>query len=247
MAPTSSTSFGTSRAEVAATKLADILATEQTGARLGTKEEVRATVDPSLSLASFNETLRLLQSRGMITVRPGPGGGVFVAEQSPMARLGNALLGLNIDRSMVGEAVRIRNALEALVAEDACLHATVSDLAAMEQALDRMREALRQEDGIEFLHSNWELHSKIAQATRSEILGSLYLSLLDLVEEHTISVRSAGPMSLTEFHRERLAIHEELVRAITHGDLDEVARTVALHNEGLDVDHRPSRRARGRG
>ncbi|KRE94204.1 hypothetical protein ASG76_12555 [Nocardioides sp. Soil774] len=246
MASTRGTSFGSSRAEVAAAKLADILAGQQTGARLGTKEEVRASVDASLSLASFNETLRLLQSRGLVTVRPGPGGGVFVAEQSPMARLGNALLGLNIDRSTVGEAVRIRNALEALVVEDACLYATRADVAAMEQALARMRDALREEDGIEFLHSNWELHSKIAATARSEILSSLYLSLLDLVEEHTISVRSAGPMSLTEFHRERLGIHEDLVRAIEQGDLVEAAATVELHNKGLGVEARPSRGHRRR-
>lgn len=236
--------FGSSRAEVAAARLAEILNSVEIGARLGTKEQVRTTVDRSLSLGSFNETLRLLQARGLITVRPGPGGGVFAAEQSPMARLGNALLGLNIDRSTVSEALRIRNALEALVVDDACRYATPSDLAAMAVALGHMADALKAEDGITFLHANWELHSKIAAATRSEILSSLYLSLLDLVEEHTISVRSAGLMSLTEFHQERLAIHEQLVRAIEDGDVEAAAVAVERHNSGLDVGPQPNGRQR---
>ncbi|MGB0102502.1 MAG: FCD domain-containing protein [Nocardioides sp.] len=236
------TSFGSSRAEVAASHLADILSGVETGARLGTKEEVRAKVDASLSLGTFNETLRLLQARGLITVRPGPGGGVFAAEQSPMAKLGNALLGLNIDRSTVAEAVRIRNALEFLIVEDACRYATQADLDAMGAALGKMADALTAEDGIAFLHSNWELHSKIAAATRSEILSSLYLSLLDLVEEHTISVRSAGPMSLTEFHQQRLVVHQELVRVIEDGDLDSARGVVERHN--MDSDPRPTLRQR---
>ncbi len=230
-------SFGTSRAGVAAAALAVVVSDAETGARLGTKEEVRARVD--VSLGTFNETLRLLQERGLVTVRPGPGGGVFVAEQSPMTRLGHALLGLNIDRHTVAEAVRIRNALDFLIVEDACRYATEPDLTAIAAALQRMADTVKADDGIAFLRANWNLHSKIAAAARSEILSSIYLSLLDLIEEHTISVVSAGPMSLSEFHEERLAVHTELVRAIEDGDVD-LARAVLLrHNQGLQADTQP--------
>ncbi|MGN6576398.1 MAG: FadR/GntR family transcriptional regulator [Nocardioides sp.] len=208
--------------------------------RLGTKEEVRATVN--VSLGTFNETLRLLQERGLVTVRPGPGGGVFVAEQSPMARLGHALLGLNIDRTTIAEAVRIRNALEFLIAEDACRYATEADLAAMRGALKRMADAVEDEDGIEFLHANWDLHSKVAAAAKREMLSSLYLSLLDLVEEHTTSVRSVGLVPLSEFHAERLQVHRELIDAIESGDMETAAEVVQRHNVGLDPDVRSNGR-----
>ncbi len=226
------TSFGSSRAGVAAARLAEIVARAETGERLGTKSEVRQIVQ--VSLGTFNETLRLLQERGLLTVRPGPGGGVFVAEQSPMARLGHALLGLNIDRGTVAEAVRIRNSLEFLTVEDACRYAGRGDIEAMRSALRDMADAIDSEDGIAFLRSNWDLHAKIAAAANSEILSSLYRSLLDLVEEHTISVTSADSVPLTEFHKARLAIHAELVQAIEDGDLAQAADVVQRHNVGMN-------------
>jgi len=232
-------SFGPSRAGVAAGKIAARVAQAAPGSRLGTKQEVRAAV--GVSLGTFNESLRLLQARGLVTVRPGPGGGVFVAEPSPMAKLGHALLGLNIDRSTIAEALRIRDALEYLIAEDACRYASQQDLMAMHAALDRMAEALADEDGVGFLHANWDLHSRIAAAARTEILASIYTSLLDMIESHTISVRAAGPMSLTDFHTERLAIHRELVSAIEEGDIPRCEAAVAEHNAGLSGDaSRPS-------
>lgn len=240
--PSPDPSFGPSRAGVAAAKIAARAAQAAPGSRLGTKEEVRSAVD--VSLGTFNESLRLLQTRGLVTVRPGPGGGLFVAEPSPMARLGNALLSLNLDRSTVAETLRIRDALEFLVVEDACRYASPQDLDAMHGALERMADALRDEDGVGFLHANWELHSKIAAATGTEILASIYTSLLDLIEEHTVSVRAAGPMSLTDFHAERLAIHEELVEAIEQGNVPWAKAIVREHNAGLSSDTTRSGRPR---
>ncbi|WUX26907.1 GntR family transcriptional regulator [Streptomyces sp. NBC_01438] len=41
-----------------------------------------------VSVGTFNEALRLLQSRGLVTVKPGPGGGLFSGEQSPRGPAG---------------------------------------------------------------------------------------------------------------------------------------------------------------
>jgi GntR family transcriptional repressor for pyruvate dehydrogenase complex len=38
--------------------------------------------------ATLTEAVRLLQERGLVTVRPGPKGGIFVARPDPFARLG---------------------------------------------------------------------------------------------------------------------------------------------------------------
>ncbi|MFH8559453.1 hypothetical protein [Streptomyces sp. NPDC017988] len=88
-----------SRAEQAAQRIAALAEAAEPGARLGTKEALRALC--SVSVGTFNESLRLLQARGQVTMRPGPGGGVFVAAQSPMARLGNSVLALDAQESDV--------------------------------------------------------------------------------------------------------------------------------------------------
>jgi DNA-binding FadR family transcriptional regulator len=61
------------------------------GQRLGTKEELRSRF--GVALATINEAIRLLEMRGMLTARPGPGGGVFVTHASTRARLNHFVMG----------------------------------------------------------------------------------------------------------------------------------------------------------
>ena len=115
-----------------------------------------------MSVGTFNEALRIAQSRGVVLVRPGPGGGVFAAAQSPMVRLGNSVLALDGDQTSVAEAIRIRDALDPLLIEDALWHASPADIAEMREILAEMAAAADRLDGIGFVHANWSLHARIA-------------------------------------------------------------------------------------
>ena len=48
------------------------------GQRLGTKEELRVLC--GVSVGTFNEALRLVQARGVLTVRTGRVGGLFASQ-----------------------------------------------------------------------------------------------------------------------------------------------------------------------
>src|SRR5215831_12544171 len=113
---------GRSRAEQAADHVASLAAGAPPGTRLGTKEDVRARC--GVSVGTFNEALRLLQTRQVVTVRPGPGGGLFVTDQPATVRLGNSLLELDAGQATVADAIRVRNALDPLLIEDALWHAS---------------------------------------------------------------------------------------------------------------------------
>ena len=114
------------RTELAAARLAGVAEAAAPGDRLGSKDELRVLC--GVSVGTFNEAVRLLQARGMVTLRPGPGGGLFAAEQSPMVRLGNSVLALDGDPSSVADAVRIRDALDPLMIEEALWHLQAFDL-----------------------------------------------------------------------------------------------------------------------
>ena len=74
------------RSEYAAALLAKLAERSSPGARLGTKVQLREMCE--VSVGTFNEAVKLAQSRGYVTSRPGPGGGIFAAEPSAMVRLG---------------------------------------------------------------------------------------------------------------------------------------------------------------
>ena len=108
------------RTELAAARLTAIAGAAMPGDRLGSKEELRTQC--GVSVGTFNEAIRLLQARKLVTVRPGPGGGLFAAERLPMVRLGNSVLALDAGQTSVANAVRIRDALDPLMIEDALWH-----------------------------------------------------------------------------------------------------------------------------
>jgi DNA-binding FadR family transcriptional regulator len=216
------------RPEQAAEQLAEIASAAEPGSRLGTKEELRGIC--GVSVGTFNEALRLVQARGLVTVRPGRVGGLFASRQSPLVRLGNSVLAIDDDALSVADAVRIRDALEPLVVEDAVRHRSAADLDTLRQGLQRMRAAADALDGIEFLRANWALHVLVAQVSPSVMLRSFYLSLLETIESHTLSVQSADPRPLPEYLQERYRLHADLVSAIAEQDRPRALGIIQVHN-----------------
>jgi len=145
-------------------------------------------------------------------------------------RLGNSMLALDDDAASVADAVRIRNALDPLLVEDALRHASRANVAAMEQELDRMRKAAGGLDGFEFIHANWALHARIAETSPNVMLRSFYLSLLEIIEAHTLSVQAVDEQPLPEYIDNRYQLHAELVAAIADRDDARAAELIDAHN-----------------
>ena len=216
------------RPEQAAEQLAELATAAEPGTRLGTKDELRVLC--GVSVGTFNEALRLVQARGLVTVRAGRVGGLFASRQSPIVRLGNSVLAIDDDATSVADAVRIRDALEPLLVADATRHRSADDGEDLRQCLARMRAAADALDGIEFIHANWALHARIAEISPSAMLRSFYLSLLEMIESHTLAVRSVADEPLPEYLDNRYRLHADLVAAIEEQDARRALDLLLVHN-----------------
>jgi len=227
MAPDARSGARLSRGESAAAQLISIAEAAQPGDRIGSKEELRGRC--SVSVGTFNEAVRIAQSRGVVTVRPGPGGGVFVAAQSPMVRLGNSVLALDADQTSVSEAARICDALDPLLIDDALWHASPADIAEMREILADMASAVDRQDPIGSIRANWSLHARIAAVSPNVMLRSLYVNLLDQIETHTLAVLPTSEQPLPEYIADRFVLHTAIIDALDARDRDRAHQLIAEH------------------
>src|ERR1700761_9156273 len=113
--PSSAIAARVPRAEAVARDLeAEILGGRLTaGDRIGTKDDLRHRF--GVAVATVNEAVRLLETRGLIEARPGPGGGVFVSGPGARLAMAHAVLGFASETSTYEECLELRDALEPLV------------------------------------------------------------------------------------------------------------------------------------
>ncbi|MEV7391533.1 MULTISPECIES: FCD domain-containing protein [unclassified Streptomyces] len=197
------------------------------GAWLGTKEDLRTR--SGFARATVNEAVRLLESRGRVVIKPGRGGGLYVAAASPIVRLRHTLLTVD-DASSVADAIAMRDALELLVATDATRHCTRQDVADLRKQLTVMRRATDSTDA--FMRANWALHERIARVSPNQMLQGVYLGLTQCIAEHAITAESDDPGHRTEHMANRLDVHIALVDAIASGDLARTRVAVERHAGG---------------
>lgn len=199
----------------------------QAGDPIGTIESWRAS--SGFARASVSEALRLLVDRGVVEIRPGRGGGVFVARTGPVVRLRHTLLSVHGEATTLADAIAIREALEPLLVLDAARSRTAAQVRRLRSQLGRLERALDDHDA--FVRAVWALHEQIAAITPNEMLRAMYLAMMQVIGEHAERAESdAEAADQAEGYRmHRLAVHRELVDAIDAGDLERASRAVIAH------------------
>ncbi|MCM2394104.1 FadR/GntR family transcriptional regulator [Streptomyces albipurpureus] len=205
------------KADTLAHSIEDLIARRHLtpGDHIATKDELRR--ESGVARATVNEAVRLLQARGRVVLRPGPGGGLFVAPTDPVVRLGQTLLTVHSEPVSVIDAVSVRNALEPVIAEEAARFRGARDIADLRVLIDALSDVVG-EPG-RFLRVNWRLHERIARISRNHIARTMYLGLVEFIQDQAVDVVS--DMSLKEhrqYKKHRLDIHIDLVQAIIAGD-----------------------------
>jgi DNA-binding FadR family transcriptional regulator len=214
-----------SRSEAVARLIGNIIVEKSlpVGERLGTKSDLRQQF--GVASGTMNEAVRLLETRGIVKARPGPSGGIFVAAPEPKMRLSHLILGLRGMPVSVADGLRVRNALEPLVAMSAARQATPEQIEELWAIVDEMKAHLGDAGG--YLEANWRLHRRMAELSDNALLTGIYLALLDFVRDSIAGV--APDDEFTAHSRKNLALHRELVKAVASGDEGKARKAAERH------------------
>jgi DNA-binding FadR family transcriptional regulator len=198
------------------------------GQRLGTKDDLRGRF--GVALATINEAIRLLEMRGMLTARPGPGGGIFVSRASTRARLNHFVMGYKWNEAAIADHHTVRNALEPLVCREAATYSKDVDLRAYRRMVDAMEHS-DPKDPLTILRMTWDLHRRIAKTVRNLPLRSIYLTMLDFLED---AVENVDP---TNFDADgHIAVHRRLIDAIARGPGEHLEEALRAHEVSVVFD-----------
>jgi DNA-binding FadR family transcriptional regulator len=205
----------------------------QPGDRLGLKSELQREFD--VAGPTISQALTLLTNDGLISMRRGPGGGIFVERSRPVLRLGTRRLATGTAKSLA-ENIELREALTPLLAMSAARaperpEATVARLREIAGHLAGAPPSFETQQLI------WASHRVLVELSDNDLLCHVYSDLLDAAESLIVDVDfpSEGPEGDQE--RQRIAAHASLLVAVADRNVE-----AARHNaEVVRLVSRPLR------
>jgi DNA-binding GntR family transcriptional regulator len=159
-------------------------------------DEAMLVEELGLGRTPIREALLRLSCEGLVTIRP---------------RRGTFVAGLGI--SDLHEIFEFRLELEGYGAMLAAERANASDIAALEQALERLSDTLPADDNVAHIEIDRAFHQALAHATHNKFLEYHLARLYNLnLRLWYLALAKIGPM------RDAVEQHELVLNAIQNGD-----------------------------
>ena len=196
------------------------------GAHLGRRSEImdRFGISPTV----MNETLRILRDRDLVTVRPGPGGGITVASAPAQVRVGALDLWFAPSTPHPLDLFEARLYLEFGMTKAAFERATPDDIAAMRSAMAGMRATT---DAAPFFDAVLAFHGVVAAAAHIPVLEGMHqliVTSIKAVLSRVVFVRHHEPLLARS-----LDVHDDIVAAIALHDQASFIDAINRHDQDL--------------
>lgn len=224
-----------SAASVVADHLANAILTQMTpGTSL--PSEAKLATQYAVSRLTVREAVKLLAGRGLLELSRGkratvrePDGSAFSDFLASMMRS---------DSKGLFDLVEVRLSLEVQSATFAAKRASRAGLAAIENALQGMRDAITQPDGEAHFHDlDVAFHEAIVLASGNRVLGYLFEAMAAPLRE-SIAISRRGHASRGHTLEDTLAAHQRILDAIRAGSARSAGEAMRLHLKDTERDIR---------
>jgi GntR family transcriptional repressor for pyruvate dehydrogenase complex len=152
------------------------------GDRLPSERDLAAQM--RISRPTLREAIKTLTEAGVLEVRRGQSGGIFVASELIPRELLRSRQEIRFGE--IAGVLEARRLLEPRVAQLAAVYATEDDFTAMAQTIERQRELAASDDFLShedlFLQLDLKFHLALARATRNATIVGLMRTMLRQLE-----------------------------------------------------------------
>ena len=151
----------------------------------GLPSEIEMAQDFQVSRSVIREALRILEISGLVNIKKGPTGGIFVSNgyHAPMVRSLNNLL--TSGEVTVDHLFDARLLIEPHIAGQAALHASDADLKKFETLFEDSTS--NYDDPVRLKQNNLEFHLLLARASGNPVLAVMLESVFELLAERTLN------------------------------------------------------------
>jgi DNA-binding FadR family transcriptional regulator len=199
------------------------------GDRLASERDLAAQM--RISRPTLREAVKVLAEAGVLEVRRGQSGGIFVAAELVPRELLRSRQAIRV--SEVAGVLEARRLLEPRVAQLAAVHASEDDFAALAELIERKRELAADDDFLRhedlFLQLDLKFHLAMARATRNSTVVSLMRSLFKRLEiARDMAVHAPLVPDWV------ISIHERTLAAIRSADFELIDEVMDEHLAQLE-------------
>lgn len=175
------------------------------GDRLPPERVMLETYD--VGRGTLRESLRFLELQGIITLKPGPGGGPVVQRPDASGLATSLILLLQFANAPFRTIAEARVGLEPMIAQLAAQRMDDKQLAELKASVEAMHEHL--DDQSAFLEENKRFHQIIAQGSGNAMFGYLIDALLGILDGSAIGI-DYPEVRRAAVHKAHLKIYEAL-------------------------------------
>jgi DNA-binding FadR family transcriptional regulator len=179
-----------------------------------------------ISRPTLREAARVLVDAGLLAVRRGPGGGMFVASDVVPVELVRQRSNMRLGE--VASVLEARRLLEPRVAQLAAVRAADDDFAALRRSIDAMASIVHAgyepADEDRFLQLDVQFHLALARASGNPTVETLMRALFRQLE-----IARDMAMHAPLVPEWTMGIHERTLAAVRSGDLAEVEIVMDEH------------------
>jgi GntR family transcriptional repressor for pyruvate dehydrogenase complex len=174
-----------------------------------------------VSRASLREALRILETQGLITIKPGPGGGPSVADVDSTNFARMSTLFFQVLRVRFREVVEARLIIEPFMA---ALAAARHDPELEDELLAIVQKGNEAEGDSEWLAASDEFHGMVLSMSGNALLNLVGKALKDIYTDRVAGLTFPSP----ERNHVR-EVHGKIAKAIVRGDAKVAERLMRDH------------------